>query len=364
MSVAPEPPAGLVDLPVFKKPVPTVPTPLEAFDPAYVERRKQITEKILKLKNGRQLAYFTEGTPTDKAVLCLHSLGQSKLEWIMPKPLPGVFLIAVDRQGHGNSSPYPPGLPPSAPARRFADDVDEYVELLDSLNVDKFFVTGSSMGGCWTVAIAAALPERVAGCAPISALTDPWHSSVTTAEQRKALLPEGATGLLAMGDSGCKGSMMRSFMLKMFSTAPKDKSVDPGFGRSYKMYFKYSKANTDKKLGADFAKMDADPYFVSQLIDTHLYGLNCSHGGVVEQIRVFGKQGWGYDPANIKCPAFIYQAALDAETPLGCAEQLKKIIPGAELVLVPECGHSTILMQKAEIVLALVQGKSIAAGGS
>ena len=53
MSVAPEPPAGLVDLPVFKKPVPTAPTPLEAFDPAYVERRKQITEKILKLKNGR-----------------------------------------------------------------------------------------------------------------------------------------------------------------------------------------------------------------------------------------------------------------------------------------------------------------------
>ena len=63
MSVAPEPPAGLVDLPVFKKPVPTVPTPLEAFDPAYVQRRKQITEKILKLKNGQWLAYFTEGYP-------------------------------------------------------------------------------------------------------------------------------------------------------------------------------------------------------------------------------------------------------------------------------------------------------------
>jgi hypothetical protein len=41
--------------------VPTVPIPLlEAFDAAYVQRRKQITEKILKLKNGRQLAYFTE----------------------------------------------------------------------------------------------------------------------------------------------------------------------------------------------------------------------------------------------------------------------------------------------------------------
>jgi len=358
--VAPEPPpGGLADLPAFKKPVPTVPTPLAAFDQAYVERRKQITEQILTLKNGRQLAYFTEGSPTDPTVLCLHSLGQSKLEWIMPKPLPGVYLISVDRQGHGNSSPYPPGLPPSAPARRFTDDLDEYVELLDSLGVDKFHVTGSSMGGSWTIALAAALPERCVGCAAISALADPWHSSVTTAEQRKALCADGSTILLSLADSGCKSSMLRKFMLMVFTTAPKDKSVDPGFSSYFKNYFKYGKSNTNKRLGPDFALMDSDPYFVSQLLDAHMYGLNCAHGGVLELIRIFGKQGWGCDPVNIKCPVFIYHAALDDETPLGCAEHHQRIIPGAELVLVPGCGHSTILMKKAEIVLALVQGKSI-----
>ena len=64
MSVAPPRAAstGLWSIyPSSRSPRPDGPnTTGEAFDPAYVQRRKQITEKILKLKNGRQLAYFTE----------------------------------------------------------------------------------------------------------------------------------------------------------------------------------------------------------------------------------------------------------------------------------------------------------------
>ena len=153
--------------------------------------------------------------------------------------------------------------------------------------------------------------------------------------------------------------MFRKMISGFFPMAPKDKTVDPGFAKSYRMYFKYGKSNSDKKIGPDLKLMDSDPFFVSQLIDTHMYGLNCAHGGVTEQIRIFGKQGWGVDPTCIKCPAFIYQAELDAETPIGCGKQFEKIIPGAKFVLVPGCGHSTILMKKAEIVQALVQGKSI-----
>ena len=360
MYVAPQPPAGLVDLPAFKKPIPTVPTPLTAFDPAYVERRKQITEQILQLKNGRQLAFFTEGSPADPAVLCLHSLGQSKLEWIMRKPLPGVYLIAVDRQGHGNSSPYPPGLPPSTPARKFSDDADEYVELLDSLGVNEFRVTGSSMGGCFTIALAALFPERCVGCAPVSGLADPWHSSVTTDAERKALCAEGSMALLTLADSGCKSWMMRKVMLAVFSTAPKDKSVDPGFAKQYPTYFKANQRNNHKTYGPDFALMDSDPYLVSQLLDAHNYGLNCAHGGPLELIRVYGQQGWGCDPTNIKNPCFIYHGTLDAETPIGCPEHNRRIIPGAQLVRVNNKGHSTILLHKEEIVLALVQGKPAA----
>jgi pimeloyl-ACP methyl ester carboxylesterase len=228
MAVAAEPAAVQWEPPTFKKPV-SAKVPLTAYEPAYVARRKQVGEKILKLKDGRQLSYFTEGDPADPAVLCLHSLGLCKYQWLFPKPVPGVFLIAVDRQGHGNSSPYPPGL-----VRQFRDDLHEFVELLDALHVDKVHVTGCSMGGCWAIMVAAALGERVSACAPLCALSDPWNPSVTTAEQRKSLCPQGVMALLSLGDFGCncKGGLMRWSMGMSFKSYP-DKSKDPGFESIY-----------------------------------------------------------------------------------------------------------------------------------
>ena len=322
----------------------------------HVDSPAQVGEKILKLKDGRQLAYFTEGTPSDPAVLCLHSLGQSKTEWLFPKPLPGVFLIAVDRQGHGASSPYPPGSPVSNP-RKFSDDLHEFVELLDALNVDKFYVTGSSMGGSWAVAIAAALPGRVLACAPISALADPRHPSVAK-KDRGPLCGEGGTLTLSMGEPNCAGGFMRAMVAPYFKA--KDASKDPGFAKQYVAYFKYGDS-TGKKHGP-FDAMDADPFFVSALLDSYLHGVNSNHCGIVELIRAFGKQGWGYDAATIQCPTFIYHGKKDAETPVVCAEHHQKLIKGSELILVPESsrysGHVTILLKAEEIILALVQGKS------
>ena len=342
----------------FTKPVATTP-PLTAFDPAYVARKKEVGEKILTLKDGRQLAYFTEGDPSDPAVLCLHSLGQSKTEWLFAKPLAGIFLIAVDRQGHGSSSPYPPGNPVSKP-RKFSDDLHEYVELLDELKVDKFFVTGSSMGGSWALMIAAALPERVLACAAISAMADPRHPSVTKKE-RGSLCGEGGAATLSMGEPGCAGGLMRAMVNPYFKA--KDTSKDPGFASKYISYFKYGDA-TGKKHGP-FDAMDSDPFFVSALLDSFLHGVNTNHCGVLELIRIFGKQGWGYDAATIKCPTFIYHGKKDAETPLACAELHHKLIKGSELIWMPETslysGHVTILLKAEEIILALVQGKSISA---
>jgi len=351
--VAPEAPSAAFT--TFAKPVPTTP-PLSAYDPAYVARKAEVGEKTFALKKpGRRLAYFTDGDPADPAVLCLHSLGQSKWEWLFPKPLPGVFLIAVDRQGHGASTAYPPQSPVTAP-RKFSDDLGEYVELLDSLGVDKFYVTGSSMGGCWTLAIAAALPERVLACAPISALTDPRHPSVPKA-QRGKLCGDAGTMTLSIGDSGCAGGLMRSMTNPYFKA--KDPSKDPGFAKKYISYFKYGDAS-GKKHGP-FEAMDSNPFFVSALLDAYLHGVNSDHCGCVELVRIFGKQGWGFDPSAIKCPTFIYQGQKDAETPVAAAEHLHSIIAGSELIVMPEIGHVTIMLKAEAIILALVQKKAIAA---
>ena len=257
---------------------------LSAYDPAYVARKARSARRRCAEEARPASLHFTEGDPADPAVLCLHSLGQ-RAGVALPKPLPGIFLIAVDRQGHGASTAYPAQSPVTAP-RKFSDDLGEYVELLDSLGVDKFFVTGSSMGGCWTLAIAAALPERVLACAPISALTDPRHPSVPKA-QRGKLCGDAGTMTLSIGDSGCAGGLMRSMTNPYFKA--KDPSKDPGFAKKYISYFKYGDA-TGKKHGP-FEAMDSNPFFVSALLDAYLHGVNSDHCGCVELVRIFGKQG-------------------------------------------------------------------------
>ena len=174
---------------------------------------------------------------------------------------------------------------------------------------------------------------------------------------QKPLCPEGATILLSLNDPGCKGSMARKLSSMLFSVI-KDRAKDPGFGKVYNLYFKYNNPNS-KKLAPDFEYMDSDPFFVCTMLDAKLYGGNCAHYGVVEQIRIFGKQGWGVDPANIKCPVFYYHPELDGEIPLACAEHFHKIIPGCELIRWPNVGHSTIVYKTEEIIRALVQGKSV-----
>ena len=81
------------------------------------------------------------------------------------------------------------------------------------------------------------------------------------------------------------------------------------------------------------------------------------HCGCVELVRIFGKQGWGFDPAAIKCPTFIYQGKKDAETPVAAAEHLHSIIAGSELVVMEGHGHTTIMMEAPGIIQALVEGR-------
>ena len=50
------------------------------------------------------------------------------------------------------------------------------LELLDALGVGKFHVCGYSRGGCHAMQVAAAVPDRVLGCAAISSPCDLWHT--------------------------------------------------------------------------------------------------------------------------------------------------------------------------------------------
>ena len=58
---------------------------------------------------------------------------------------------------------------------------------------------------------------------------------------------------------------------------------------------------------------------------------------------------------KIKCPVFLACGELDLLTPIKLSQIIKKQIPHAEFVIVPECGHTTVY-EKPDVVNSLALG--------
>ena len=319
----------------FKTPVATSP-PMTEYNKEYLDRKREVGEKIFKLKSGRQLAYFTEGSPSDgPAVLCVHGLGQTKYLWLEPKPIPGVFRICIDRMGHGSSSTL-------EGVYKFNVGVPEVAELLDSLGIETFFVVGHSMGGAWALQIAAALGPRVLGCADISGMCDIYHKDAPKEARRSA--PKYG--------KGCSGKAFRCLIRSVAEYFP-DKTKDFGMAAKYKGTCKGEDGGDKRSWDA----MDKNPFFVTKTLDSYLHGTRSKDTFDLEFQRMLGLP-YDYDTTAIQCPTFIYNGKKEATSAM-MAEGNFALIKGAELIIMPEHGHSSILLEAEKIILALVQGKSV-----
>jgi pimeloyl-ACP methyl ester carboxylesterase len=62
--------------------------------------------------------------------------------------------------------------------------------------------------------------------------------------------------------------------------------------------------------------------------------------------------------AGIRCPTLVLVGEHDALTPPELSEEMAAAIPGARLVVVPDCGHASTLEQPREVTRALVEWRS------
>jgi pimeloyl-ACP methyl ester carboxylesterase len=111
---------------------------------------------VLKLADGRDLAYDEYGDPNGAPVIFNHGLSDSRLirnpDESLTRSL-GVRVIAADQPGVGGSSPQK--------KRRMVDWGGDMEALADALGLSRFAVAGHSGGGPHTLAIAFRMPERV-----------------------------------------------------------------------------------------------------------------------------------------------------------------------------------------------------------
>jgi pimeloyl-ACP methyl ester carboxylesterase len=107
------------------------------------------------LRDGRSVEYVDLGDPAGTPVLFLHgtpATGGQAAVVAEAAARHGVRLVAPSRPGYGASTPGPPGLSAAA---------SDVIELTDQLGLDRFAVLGLSGGGPFTLAVAAAAPQRM-----------------------------------------------------------------------------------------------------------------------------------------------------------------------------------------------------------
>jgi pimeloyl-ACP methyl ester carboxylesterase len=331
--------------------------PLTEFDPAYVKRRADIVERIFKLKSGKQLSYFTEGSVEDPAFLCIPGAGNGKCIYIMPEPLKGVFLIAVDMMGHGKSSILDSDLD-------YREVVAGYAELLDDLKVDKFYVGGHSTGGVHSMQVAAGLPDRVLGCLVCSSPCNMLDPSLT-AEWDKKLNENGARRklmLFAWTGNSCKKACLK-YAMKGSKYHP-DQSKDPGFvGRapradgdegSYYAFMNYFYSD----LTCEAIKTDR--FWVSKMLEAEMIGVNGKWGTWYTAKALMGTV-WPYNLADIKCRCHLYCERF-GDCPAPYTERNHSLIPGSEMVVFDQHNHVSIAMEFEKMLHGIMRGEIVKEG--
>jgi pimeloyl-ACP methyl ester carboxylesterase len=116
-----------------------------------------ITDDVVRLRDGRALAYAEWGDPQGATAFFFHGTPMSRL-YCPDQPATAssrVRLVTVDRPGIGRSD--------VLQRRTFADWPSDVVQLADALGVDEFGVVGWSAGGPYAAACAALIPARLTG---------------------------------------------------------------------------------------------------------------------------------------------------------------------------------------------------------
>lgn len=106
---------------------------------------------------------FGTGTP----VVCLHTAGQSSLQWRDAVPglvAAGYQVVLPDLPGHGLSEE-----PATGPVTDLGYYADWVVEVIDQLGLQRPFVIGCSIGGKITLDVATKVPDRLAGIVAMAA---------------------------------------------------------------------------------------------------------------------------------------------------------------------------------------------------
>ncbi|HEY1741155.1 MAG TPA: alpha/beta hydrolase [Acidimicrobiia bacterium] len=276
------------------------------------------------LSDGRQLGYAEWGAP-DGGLVVFDFHGGPGCRLVVscdPHELDqSVRWISTDRPGLGLSWPQP--------ERRLVDSVADIAELADHLGVDRFFAVGWSMGGPYAAACAAALGDRVRGF---------------------ALLAPAPIGVQQPGGAELMG---KAWAWQLARDDPWQMS---------QIYTALAlEARRNRELAVELFAAGLSPSEAELMGRAEVKDLFCDffaeatrQGAValVDDLRV-EMQPWGYDPAAITTPGFLWQGDDDSFITAAHNQAWTEAIPTLTMRMLPGAGHLFPLTHTRELLDAL-----------
>jgi pimeloyl-ACP methyl ester carboxylesterase len=225
-----------------------------------------------------------------------------------------IRLLSYDRPGYGGSTPQPD--------RTIANGAADVAAIADELGIGRFAVWGVSGGGPHALACAALLPDRVVAAAaaptfaPYQAPGLAWFAGMAEgAAQLHKLATLGRDPLqqaLPLMSEGFKGADPAGFVeLSGPMLSPPDRAI-------------------------------LDATVAAFLLANVRAGLMPGAEGWVEDQLAFVAP-WGFDLASVRVPVAVWCGELDGLTPAAQAHWVAAAIPRAELHLLPNEGHFSLI---------------------
>ena len=253
-------------------------------------RRANHADGLAKTRDGtniRFLLHGDDGDETRRAVL-VHSLAMDATFWLPVIERLDAAVLVCDCRGHGESDK------PAGPytVELFANDI---ADVMDHVGWDSALVAGASMGGCISLAFAAAYPQRTRALGLID--TTAWYGADAPkqwAERAEKAAKEGMAALVGFQTTRWFGDAFR--------------------------------ANNP-----DIVKDSVDVFLRN---DVNAY---------VETCKMLGSADKRAALPLLKMPTAVIVGEEDYATPIAMAEALHQGIAGSTLTVVPKARHLTPL---------------------
>ena len=266
--------------------------------------------------NGIEIEYEAFGSPEDPALLLVMGLGAQMIAWdddlcrlLVDQ---GFYVIRYDNRDVGLSTKFESaGIPDlvavlaaattGAPVHvpyTLEDMADDGMALLDALGIDRAHIVGASMGGMLVQAMAIRHPDRVLSLCSIMSTTGSRDVGQPDPDAMALLMAEPPTNREEAIDAGIRSAKVIG---------------SPGFP--------YDEARARVRLGAAYDRM------------------NYPQGTARQLTAIVGCEDRTSALRRLNVPTLVIHGEDDKlVTPSG-GRATAEAIPGAELLMIPGCGH-------------------------